>query len=222
MLDIRGRAGRQVDTRPTKVAPVKSQERQRIEQALRESQERYRQFLQMTSEGVARYEARCAVVHRFGRRPSRRNSFSNTRAWSSATTHTRGNTALSQATDAVGLRLADAWRAARRRNSSPGAAVHPLRVSARRNLEAPDKHRSGQVIWTRNSLVGVVENHHLVRAWVMQQDITQRRLIEERIREQAQMLDLAHDAIFIRDLEDRVLYWNESAQKSVTAGLRKR
>ena len=41
---------------------------------------------------------------------------------------------------------------------------------------------------------------------------TQLRGIEEHNREQAQLLDLAYDAIIIRDLEDRVLYWNKSAQ----------
>ncbi len=36
---------------------------------------------------------------------------------------------------------------------------------------------------------------------------------EERIREQASLLDKAHDAILVRDLEHRITYWNKSAEE---------
>jgi PAS domain S-box-containing protein len=41
----------------------------------------------------------------------------------------------------------------------------------------------------------------------------ERKLAENRIREQATLLDLAHDAIFVRDLEGRVEFWNQGAQR---------
>ncbi len=44
-------------------------------------------------------------------------------------------------------------------------------------------------------------------------DITERKLDEDKIREQAEMLDLAHDAINIRDLDNRILYWNRGAER---------
>ncbi len=44
-------------------------------------------------------------------------------------------------------------------------------------------------------------------------DITERKEAEERIREQAQLLDIASDAICVRDLGGRILYWNSSAEK---------
>jgi len=44
-------------------------------------------------------------------------------------------------------------------------------------------------------------------------DITERRNTEDRIREQARLLDLAHDAIFVRNLDDTIIYWNESAER---------
>jgi len=36
----------------------------------------------------------------------------------------------------------------------------------------------------------------------------------EVLQEQANLLDLAHDAIFVRDLHDRVVYWNRGAEKT--------
>ena len=45
------------------------------------------------------------------------------------------------------------------------------------------------------------------------QDITEYKNAEAQIREQASLLDLAPDAILVRDLEDRILYWNRSAER---------
>jgi PAS domain S-box-containing protein len=40
----------------------------------------------------------------------------------------------------------------------------------------------------------------------------ERKQTEQKIREQAALLDVATDAIFVRDLEDRILFWNRSAE----------
>jgi PAS domain S-box-containing protein len=44
-------------------------------------------------------------------------------------------------------------------------------------------------------------------------EIEERRRAEERVREQARLLDIAHDAISVRDLDDRILYWNRGAER---------
>lgn len=44
-------------------------------------------------------------------------------------------------------------------------------------------------------------------------DVTERKRAEEQIREQATLLDGAHDAILVRSLEHQILYWNRGAER---------
>ena len=45
----------------------------------------------------------------------------------------------------------------------------------------------------------------------MVMDVTERKLSQDKIAEQARMLDLASDGIVVCSLDDRILYWNQSA-----------
>jgi PAS domain S-box-containing protein len=51
-----------------------------------------------------------------------------------------------------------------------------------------------------------------LRVLGMMQDITQQKAAEDAIREQDRLLDQSQDAIMVRDLENHVLYWNQTAQ----------
>ncbi len=44
-------------------------------------------------------------------------------------------------------------------------------------------------------------------------DITERKRAENKMREQAALLDITSDAILVRDLEQRVLFWNKGAER---------
>ncbi|GJQ20312.1 MAG: hypothetical protein HBSIN02_06670 [Bacteroidia bacterium] len=44
-------------------------------------------------------------------------------------------------------------------------------------------------------------------------DITERRIAEQQIREQAALLDNASDGIVVRDLENHILFWNKGAER---------
>jgi len=42
----------------------------------------------------------------------------------------------------------------------------------------------------------------------------ERHRTEQRLIEQAALLDIAHDAILVKDLEDRIIYWNKGAERT--------
>jgi PAS domain S-box-containing protein len=48
---------------------------------------------------------------------------------------------------------------------------------------------------------------------VLVDDITERNQAEQKIHEQAALLDVATDAIFVRDMEHRILFWNKGAER---------
>jgi PAS domain S-box-containing protein len=57
------------------------------------------------------------------------------------------------------------------------------------------------------------EKQEIIGAFVVNQDIAERKRTEEKLREQAALLELAHDAIIVRNMEDRILFWNRSAEE---------
>ena len=44
-------------------------------------------------------------------------------------------------------------------------------------------------------------------------DITERKRIETDIRQQANLLNLTHDCIFVRDMQNIITYWNRGAEE---------
>ncbi|VTR97840.1 PAS domain-containing hybrid sensor histidine kinase/response regulator [Tuwongella immobilis] len=48
---------------------------------------------------------------------------------------------------------------------------------------------------------------------VIVRDIRERKRSESRIREQASLLDLVHEAVLVRSIDDHILYWNLGAQR---------
>lgn len=47
----------------------------------------------------------------------------------------------------------------------------------------------------------------------IKQDITERQATQERVRAQAELLDLAQDAIIVRDMRGQVQYWNKGSER---------
>jgi PAS domain S-box-containing protein len=49
--------------------------------------------------------------------------------------------------------------------------------------------------------------------WMLQ-DITERRHAQAKLHDQAELLNLAHDAVLVKDFNNRILYWNFGAEKT--------
>lgn len=70
--------------------------------------------------------------------------------------------------------------------------------------------KDGSELWISFS-ASLLASESLLEAVII--DITTRLQAEEKIREQAKLLDLAPDAILVLDLNNRVRYWNKSAEQ---------
>jgi len=47
----------------------------------------------------------------------------------------------------------------------------------------------------------------------LQQEVAERRRVEDILRERASLLDLTHDTVFVRDMHDVITYWNRGAEE---------
>ncbi|MDZ8054406.1 MAG: ATP-binding protein [Aulosira sp. ZfuVER01] len=72
--------------------------------------------------------------------------------------------------------------------------------------------RQKELLPTAVSLSAECSSPGLVRLYWSFRDLSDRKQVEEKIREQAALLDIATDAIFVCDLEYRILYWNSAAE----------
>lgn len=81
-------------------------------------------------------------------------------------------------------------------------------------LEYRFLHKNGSYRWLRDemklvlNLAGNVQE--ISGAWY---DITDDKIAQEKIREQAALIDITTDAILVRDLNNQILFWNQSAEK---------
>ncbi|BAY25374.1 multi-sensor hybrid histidine kinase [Calothrix sp. NIES-2100] len=68
----------------------------------------------------------------------------------------------------------------------------------------PLRNESQQIIGITCACIDISEQ---------QAALQQRKLADETIREQAALLDIATDAILVRDLQNKILFWNQGAEK---------
>ncbi|MCL5950941.1 MAG: PAS domain S-box protein [Chloroflexi bacterium] len=174
-------------------------ERKQAEQALRASEERFRLAVDNFPGGLVLYDA------------ERRFQFVN--AYVVQSTRTPEEKQLGRTDEELfPNQVTESYLPALRR---------AIKTKTPQTTESAFTSPSGPVVLAVRYIPVLDEQGHVSEVLGITEDITERKRAEQaleeqaaRLQEQANLLELAHDAIIVRDLEGRILFWNRGAQET--------
>jgi PAS domain S-box-containing protein len=167
-------------------------ERRRMERALRESEERYRALLLATAQVV----------------------------WTTPPDGLAEDMPMWREYTGQTLEQVRGWgwlNAIHPDDREPTAAIWRQAVATRSLYQTEYRIRRADGQYRHFTIRGVpvLTEHGSIREWVgICTDIHERKQIEDELRKQAVLLNLAHDAILVRDLQSKIVFWNRGAEET--------
>ncbi len=190
-------------------------ERSRAEQALRESEERYRAFIEQSAEGIWRFELEQPISPDCTQ-DEQIEQFYQYGYLAECNDVMAQMYGFSRAQEIVGVRLPDLIVRSDPHNIEYLRSF--IRSGYRLNdAESHEVDKQGLAKYFLNNLVGIVENGVLVRAWGSQRDITERKRVEEALQETNQTLQALIQAsplaIINLDADANLKMWSPAAER---------
>ena len=186
-------------------------ERKRVEEQLQQSEQRYHDFVAQTAEGVWCYafeknipitlseEEQIDMFYRYGFIAECNDAMAKMYCFEAAD-------------DLLGARPAELLP----RSDPINIAYLKAFIRAGYKLADQETHETdhrGEPRYFLNNLLAVIKNGEVTQVWGNQRDITDRKRAEIRLQEQAALLNEARDAIIVKDMDDRVLFWSRGAER---------
>jgi PAS domain S-box-containing protein len=94
------------------------------------------------------------------------------------------------------------------------AAYQQMLSAGKVETEARGIRKDGSIFYKQLNMIAIYNDRGQSSGhYCFMKDISDRKRAEQKIREQAALLDIASDAIFVRDLEHQILFWNSGAEQ---------
>lgn len=163
-------------------------EREQIEKALRDSEARYRTFIEQSSEGIWRYEGDKPMPISIQEDAQIKYILKNAYLVECNDAYARMY-GLTKAEEIIGSRLTDVFLISDAHNLEIIRAF--IRSGYRlQDVIVHDIDTYGNIHYMMCSFTGIIENGCLVRVWGVQRDITQQKLMEDELRKTRDTLEI--------------------------------